>query len=115
MFVYAINFKSVLTFNYFFNQTEITELFCINKEKPKLECNGKCHLATQINQVEDTNDEIPFSQQTVNYNLEIYPIVVDVDFDAEATSTELQKNQSIFITRSLSKGYHSILSPPPKV
>lgn len=26
------------------NQAEITELFCINKQQPELECHGKCHL-----------------------------------------------------------------------
>ena len=26
----------------------IIETFCVNKEKPQLQCNGKCHLAKQI-------------------------------------------------------------------
>ncbi|WP_346883479.1 hypothetical protein [uncultured Algibacter sp.] len=26
----------------------IIETYCINKEKPELKCNGKCHLATQL-------------------------------------------------------------------
>jgi hypothetical protein len=27
----------------------IVEKYCVNKEKPELKCNGKCHLAKKIN------------------------------------------------------------------
>lgn len=30
------------------NQTEIIMEFCVNKNKPELQCNGKCHLAKQL-------------------------------------------------------------------
>ncbi|MDO6759705.1 hypothetical protein Q4566_05790 [Tamlana sp. 2_MG-2023] len=30
------------------NVDYIIETYCINKEAPKLECNGKCHLVTQL-------------------------------------------------------------------
>ena len=30
------------------NQEEIVELFCVNKDKPTLKCNGKCHLSEQL-------------------------------------------------------------------
>ncbi len=115
LFVYAINFKSILTFNYFINQTEIAELFCINKEKPKLDCNGKCHLATQIDKIDENTDDTPFSQQAVNYNFEINPIVIDGSFNSKVMLTESNKNQSFYISRGLSKGHYSILAPPPKV
>ena len=34
--------------NYELNQEYITETYCINKDKPELGCNGKCHLAKQL-------------------------------------------------------------------
>ena len=30
------------------NQTYIAEVLCINKDKPEMGCNGKCHLNKQL-------------------------------------------------------------------
>lgn len=35
----------------------IVETYCVNKEKPQLQCNGKCHLATQLATTSDTTEE----------------------------------------------------------
>lgn len=34
--------------DYLLNQEYIKEFLCINKEKPKLSCNGKCYLMLQL-------------------------------------------------------------------
>ena len=36
---------------YELNIEYITEKFCENKDKPQLQCNGKCHLAKELNVV----------------------------------------------------------------
>lgn len=41
---------------YQLNIDYIIETYCVNKEKPELQCNGKCHLAQQL-QVVSTNDD----------------------------------------------------------
>nr|WP_321223196.1 hypothetical protein [uncultured Psychroserpens sp.] len=33
---------------YQLNLDYIIETYCVNKEKPELQCNGKCHLAKQL-------------------------------------------------------------------
>jgi len=42
---------------FYANQVEIAELFCINKDKPQLQCNGQCHLKKELNNVtaDDSN------------------------------------------------------------
>jgi hypothetical protein len=35
---------------YLLNKEYITAQFCINKDKPELKCNGKCHLADALAQ-----------------------------------------------------------------
>ena len=40
--------KLRLVTNYLFNQKQITQRFCENKNKPQLQCNGKCHLIKQM-------------------------------------------------------------------
>ena len=38
-------------------QEEIEEQFCVNKEKPELNCGGSCHLNTVIQEEEPKPDE----------------------------------------------------------
>ncbi|BFP42099.1 hypothetical protein FGF1_29440 [Flavobacteriaceae bacterium GF1] len=42
----AVNLSVWLT--YLANSTYIKEVLCINREKPKLNCNGKCYLMQQL-------------------------------------------------------------------
>lgn len=35
----------------------IIETYCINKDKPQLECNGKCHLATQLAEIDPSTKD----------------------------------------------------------
>jgi hypothetical protein len=39
------------------NQTEIIQKFCVNKDKPKMNCKGKCHLAKQLQKIEEPEQE----------------------------------------------------------
>ena len=40
------------------NLDYIIETYCVNKEKPELQCDGKCHLANQlaVKSIDDTED-----------------------------------------------------------
>lgn len=40
---------------YWFSQDYITEKFCVNKDKPELQCNGKCHMKDMV--AENTEKE----------------------------------------------------------
>lgn len=44
---------------YQLNIDYIIETYCVNKEKPKLQCNGKCHLMKQLTMDNSTSDEQP--------------------------------------------------------
>ena len=114
LFVYTINFKSFVTVSYFVNQAEIIELFCINKEQPVLECNGKCHLASQLAEVENNSEDSPFSQSNINYSLEINLSLVNNEIDIQPPTDELvQVNYSTQNTIPCD-GFTSTTSPPPK-
>lgn len=41
---------------YGLNINTIIEQYCVNKNKPQLQCDGKCFLAQQLNQASDSND-----------------------------------------------------------
>lgn len=54
---------------YVLNQDYIAEFLCINKDKPKLQCQGKCHLMKQLEKQKENN---PIS--SLRISLENYPI-----------------------------------------
>ncbi len=43
--------------NYLINQDYIAEFLCINKDKPELECNGKCYLAKQLEEASSEKEK----------------------------------------------------------
>ncbi len=96
------------------NQTEIIELFCINKEKPKLQCNGKCHLTTQLANVENDTEDAPLSESNFSYNLEINLTIVKSDINIQPKIDELKKVKSFTKNSLPCDGFYTITSPPPK-
>lgn len=51
--------REVIIVDYQVHKARITELFCVNKDKPALKCNGKCHLAKQLRKASDTESKAP--------------------------------------------------------
>ncbi|MEM9649849.1 MAG: hypothetical protein AAF969_15325 [Bacteroidota bacterium] len=57
--------NSIVFFDFLLNQEYIKEFLCINKEKPKLACNGKCYLMQQLQENQnDREQEFPVLLQT---------------------------------------------------
>lgn len=46
----------IIILHYKFNQDFFAEI-CENKDKPEMECNGKCHLKKQLKQQEENESE----------------------------------------------------------
>lgn len=44
------------------NQSSIIAEFCENKQKPELECNGKCHLAKTLNKANFPAEDFPMEK-----------------------------------------------------
>ncbi|WP_303318831.1 hypothetical protein Q4Q34_05090 [Flavivirga abyssicola] len=53
---------------YVLNQDYIAEFLCINKDKPELQCNGKCHLAKEFGKQQRNESK------SLRVSLENYPI-----------------------------------------
>ena len=113
LFIYTINFKSILTINYLVNVSEITELFCVNKEKPQLQCNGKCHLATQLVETEKDENESPFTSNQLAYNLDVISILINPLFNITIPENTLTHYFNFNAINTL-EHFYSVPSPPPK-
>ncbi len=49
---------------------EIVEKYCVNKDKPELQCNGKCHLAQQIKTTVRTEQQDVVAELSIAF----YPV-----------------------------------------
>lgn len=56
------------------NQDFIAKVLCINKDKPEMKCNGKCHLAKELNKMENKEEGSPI---TVTNKIEINLFIVN--------------------------------------
>lgn len=54
---------------YLLNKEYIAEFLCVNKDKPELQCNGKCHLAKELKKQQQQE---PFTSLSIS--MENYPI-----------------------------------------
>ena len=43
---------SIVLANYHINKDYIAKVLCVNKSKPQMHCNGKCHLKNELNKTE---------------------------------------------------------------
>ena len=41
------------------NREYVAQVLCINRDKPQMQCNGKCHLAKQLKAAEETPPQQP--------------------------------------------------------
>ena len=51
--------RELVVLDYQVHKERITKLFCVNKDKPALHCNGKCHLAKQLGKTSDSESKAP--------------------------------------------------------
>lgn len=57
MFLNAI--KATYTYAYYYLDREgFIEMLCVNKDKPEMQCNGKCHLK-KVAESNENNDKAP--------------------------------------------------------
>ena len=71
--------------DYFVNYEYISEVLCINKEKPMSTCNGKCYLSQQLKEAQQTEKQdkkIPTVEQEripmIVYNSELPKFLIIV-------------------------------------
>lgn len=111
VFTTGLIYDSAVYLNYLMHQNEITELFCVNKDEPEMQCNGKCHLKDMLKKDQDDSEkraprEFKFEQLTV-IEPESKP---DLRYHGLfSTSTKFTEFQA-----PLSCGYLSIETPPPR-
>ncbi len=102
--------RIVVHFNFWLNQEFIAQNLCENKEKPQLECNGKCHLKKEL----DKDDER--KQQDNKQQIEVLLFTpTAVDFTVKVLNSNFIEEQqhSVFEIQQKTNGYSSAIFRPP--
>jgi len=101
--------KGLTLLNFYFNQEAITAKFCVNKSRPKMQCNGKCFLAKQIKEQEQ--------RDATNAVLELSKIEV-VSFtsyfinDLERFYTVVDPGYRVYSEKPNTALFSKLLKPP---
>lgn len=67
-------YSASVTAWFFVNRSSIAKEKCINKEKPQLQCNGKCYLSKKLKETEEKKDEN--SSQQLKQWVEAGPCII---------------------------------------
>lgn len=107
----SVVWQSVVVIHFYSNQIEIEKNFCINKDKPELNCHGQCHLNEVLQQKEDTKVEEKSTNSSPRFGLVVLQFKSNF---ANLTLANLTKNCSIFhhIHEETRDYYSSFLDPP---
>ena len=99
---------------YYANYEYIANVLCENRDKPYLECNGKCYLQKQLKEVNHDNHD---HKSTIpQISLKDYPISPIDEFTYKIGTINTIYLEQYFGNNQISKDcYTSILKPPPKL
>lgn len=57
--------------DYVVNYEYISKVLCVNKAKPKLQCNGKCHLMKELAKTSESETPISSNKKIASHELEV--------------------------------------------
>jgi hypothetical protein len=56
---------------YVINYEYISEVLCVNKDKPKMHCNGKCHLMKELAKASENEKPISSDKKNASQEFEV--------------------------------------------
>lgn len=103
--MYFVGARSLVILNWKINQDIITEKYCVNKDKPMMNCNGKCYLSKQLENLElkeeQERKEYPNPQQkveSVNYSWIIDDLILNLPKNNTSEKKKLGDCHKVFIS-----------------
>lgn len=97
--------------NYALNKEAITDLFCVNKDKPQMQCNGQCHLMKELKKAETPVDNPSEDSKFPSFKLSEF-IVDQFPTIKLQTFTPLLDHQSKLISSQPIQVSFGIFHPP---
>ncbi len=96
--------------NYVINKEYISKTFCVNRDKPKKRCNGKCHLMKQL-QKENKKEKGPLATLKIQSQVQFLEEMYRFSFIPESTAIVFPD----FIISKTTSAITPIFHPPALV
>ena len=108
----SLSCKDLITCaNFLLNRDFITKTFCINRDKPAMQCNGRCHLSKLIKKSKEQEKDTPNTVEEKRASL-----IFLLNFDQLVTcfTDNHQKRQSVFSYKTIFSSAHlkQVFHPP---
>jgi len=98
---------------YELNIDYIIETYCINKDKPALQCNGKCFLSKQLT-LDANQEEIPQEQQLQIIEA-FYPLFYQNEMLVDISSTiTIRADNNFSYYLGTIETFQESIDPPPQ-
>jgi hypothetical protein len=98
---------------YYANYDYIASELCENRDKPYLECNGKCYLEKQLNKVNHTDHDHKSNVPLID--LEKYPVSPIDYFTYNFKNIDNPSSKSMSACKYTLKEIHTFLLKPPQI
>ncbi len=105
--------KFIIYTNYIINKEYIANNLCVNKSKPILKCNGKCHLAKQLKKQDQKENKSSSSKEKI----EVITDQISVETYAffESDFLKAKKNDVFEYNKSIIQSDLNSVFQPPRV
>jgi len=81
--------KPVLpVFEYAFNYDYISKVLCVNKAKPEMKCNGKCHLMKELAKASEKDNPVSSDKKNTYTETETLYFIPDNNFNFQVVSLQ---------------------------
>lgn len=100
--------QAIIVMHFKLNQETIEQKFCINKNKPELQCHGICHLKKQLQGTEKSDS----ASISIYQRVDMLSISV-MEFKANNSVIGIRANTSIYKEARYMEPYREVFVPPP--
>lgn len=116
LFALQMLFRPVLpVISYVVNYEYIRSELCENKEKPEMECNGKCHLKKEISKEAEDKDPVSSPKKTTHMPAELLFCVAVIQFDFTDYSIGSEEKNLPDYSNFYDREYTSSIFHPPAI
>ncbi len=105
--------KFIIYTNYIINKEYIANNLCVNKSKPILKCNGKCHLAKQLKKQDQKENKSSSSKEKIEVITDQISVETYVFFESDFLKAK--KNDVFEYNKSIIQSDLNSVFQPPRV
>ena len=100
--------QAMIVVHFKLNRDAIEQRFCINKNKPELQCHGTCHLKKQLRETENSAS----SSIRIHPKIDLFPVSF-TEPEVKNSTTEIRNKIPVYKEILHIAPYREIFVPPP--